>query len=188
MKSALHGKTAQDIIDEAARLTAERKAKEKQQALNEIKELELKKAEAEQAKAELKKFLVKRSRFYKQKQRYTGDQPIIELTAENNTKHAVSRAYFEGTLASPNRSVPWLKESFNYSISGGLEVGEEQSWTLAPNMFSEWARTQAPDDAIFTVIVTQIDGADGEALYSTSRFSERDSKRLSQLKAKFQAE
>ena len=93
---------------------------------------------------------------------YMGNQPIIELTVENRTGQAISRAYFEGTLASPNRSVPWHKDTFNYSISGGLEPGEKAAWSLAPNMFSGWGKIEAPADAVFTVTVERLDGADGE--------------------------
>ena len=60
-------------------------------------------------------------------------KPIIELTVRNNTGHPVSRAYFEGVLSTPGRSVPWIKDSFNYQISGGLEPNEESTWRLAPN-------------------------------------------------------
>ena len=114
-----------------------------------------------------------------------GEQSIIELTVKNGTSHAVSRAYFKGTIASPNRSVPWLQDTFNYLISGGLEPGEEASWSLAPNMFSDWGKVEAPSDAIFTTTVERLDGADGEALYSTIEFGEIEEERLSELKEKY---
>ena len=117
-----------------------------------------------------------------------GKQPIIELTVKNGTEQAVSRAYFEGTIASPDRSVPWHKDTFNYSISGGLEPGEEATWNLAPNMFSDWGKVDAPAEAIFTVTVEQLDGADGEPIYSTRELSERDLERLNELKKKYGVE
>ncbi len=154
--------------------------------MNEIKELEVKRQETLKAKEELKKFKVLRSRFYKRDQEYSSyDQPIIDLTVVNSTDKAVSRAYFEGTIASPDRSVPWHKDTFNYQISGGLEPGEEASWSLAPNMFSDWGKVKAPSDAIFTVTVEQLDGADGKPLYSTMNFTEYDKKRLAELKKKY---
>lgn len=182
MKEALNGKTGNDVIAEAEKIKRERKEKEKLQAIEEIKELEKKKAKAEQARSELANFKVLRSRFYKRKQKFLGAEPIIEVTVKNGTRHAVSRGYFMGTLSSPNRSVPWLKESFNHQISGGLEPGEEATWHLAPNMFSEWGRVDTPKDAIFTVEVEQLDGSNGEALYSTKIFSDEDEKRLTTLK------
>jgi len=179
MRSALDGKTA------AARIKAERQAREREQALDEIKELEAKRQAATLARQELKKFEVLRSRFYKRERQYMGEQPIIELSVKNGTSSPVSRAYFEGTIASPGRSVPWLQDTFNYSISGGLEPGEKAEWSLAPNQFSDWGKVDAPSDAIFTVTVEKLDGADGETLYSTSDFGERESKRLAELKSKY---
>lgn len=185
MKDALNGKTGLQVIAEADRIKKERKEKERTQALNEIKELEEKQANAESAKSELAKFEVLRSRFYRRKEQFMGEQPIIELTVKNGTAQSVSRAYFKGTLASPNRSVPWLQETFNYKISGGLEPGEEAEWKLTPNMFSDWGKVDALEDAILTVEVEQLDGADGEPLFSSRSFTERDATRLKKLKQEY---
>ena len=97
----------------------------------------------------------------------------------------LSRAYFTGTLASPNRSVPWIKDDFNYEISGGLEPGEEVTWYLAPNMFSDWGKVDAPKDAVFTVEVTQLDGPDEEEMYSVNNFGEDEQERLEELLADY---
>lgn len=113
MKDALHGKSGEQVIAEAERIKQERKEKERTQAISEIQELEEKKSKAVSAKNDLAKFEVIRSRFYRQKQDFMGERPIIELSVKNGTAHAISRAYFEGTLASPNRSIPWLVETFN---------------------------------------------------------------------------
>lgn len=185
VKQSLHGKTGDEIIAQAAQIKKEREEKERVQALAEIKELEEKQLKAQSAKAELAKFQVIRSRFYKRKQEFIGEQPIIELTVKNGTQHPVSRAYFKGTLASPGRAVPWLREDFNYEISGGLEPGEAATWNLAPNMFSEWGRVQPPSDAILTVEVEQLDGPDGKALFSSREFSDDDAKRLAELKQRY---
>lgn len=185
MREALNGKTAEQVLAQAEQIQAERKAREKEQALAEIRELVAKREQAEQAEQQLDKFQVVRSRFYMRERQYRGEQPIIELTVKNGTEQAVSRAYFSGTIASPDRSVPWHQDQFNYSISGGLEPGEEATWTLAPNRFSDWGKVDAPADAVFTVIVEQLDGPDGEALYSIRDFSERDRKRLAELEKQY---
>lgn len=179
----LNGMTASDVINEGERIKVEIELKKKQQAKEEIEELYIEKEKAEQAKLELKKFEVRRSRFYKRKQGtyYITEEPIIELTVFNGTKHAVSRAYFTGILSSPNRSVPWLKDDFNYQIAGGLEPGEEASWRLAPNSFSEWGKVDAPKDAILVVEVKKVDGADDETLFSVDDFDEYDKERLTEL-------
>lgn len=87
-----------------------------------------------------------------------------------------------GTLASPGRSVPWLKEKFSYKISGGLEPGEAVNWNLAPNMFSDWGKVEGAPDMVLTVEVLSLDGADGNTLYSLT-YSDHDQKRLDALRA-----
>ncbi len=185
MKQSLQGKTADDIIAQAESIKQERAAKEKEQALSEIKELIAKQAKAEQAKSELAKFRIERSRFYKQQQAFMGPQPIIEISVTNGTSHPISRAYFKGVLSSPGRSVPWIKDDFNYEIPGGLEAGEKATWHLSPNMFSDWGKAKTPADAVFTVEVEQLDGANKESLFSVKDFTEDDAKRLAELKKKY---
>ena len=188
LRSSINGKSAQQIISEADEIRIERERRQREQALEEIGELEAKLKEAESAKRELEKFEVSRSRFYKEEQSFGGDQPIIELTVRNGTDQAVSRAYFEGVLASPGRSVPWHKDTFNYSISGGLEPGEEAAWKLAPNMFSDWGEVDAPGDAVFTVTVRRLDGADEEPIYDARGLSDSQRERLAELKSKYGVE
>ena len=173
IKQSLNGKTAQEIIAQSAQIKKERKKAERQQILSEIQELEKKQIKAQKDKEELTKFQIIRSWFY------TGE---IELTVKNGTQYPISRAYFKGTLASPGRAIPWLKDDFDYSIPGGLEPGEETTWILVQNMFSRWASVKMHDDAIFTVEVEQLDGADNKTLFSVKDFSERDMERLIELR------
>lgn len=181
MRAVVNGKNAAEVIDASKHVAELRKAQERTQALAEIKELKARKAKAEAAKSELTKFEVIRSRFRKERREYLGDQPVIELTVRNGTGKAVSRAYFIGTLTSPNRQVPWLKDDFNYKIAGGIEPGEEKTWTLAPNMFSDWGRAEVPMDAVFTVVVVQLDGPDDSPIYSIRDFTAQDAERLNKL-------
>lgn len=188
VRMSLNGKTGEEVIAAAAALTAQREAKQREQALEEIRELRAKQASAEQARVELTNFQVLRSRFYQRKERYGRPQPVIELRVKNGTAHPVSRAYFVGTAATPGRAIPWIKEDFNFEIAGGLEPGEEKAWTLEPNMFSDWGRAEVPADAVFTVEVVKLDGADGEVLFSARAFDERDQRRLKSLLEKYSAE
>ena len=185
MRDSIHGKTASEVISEADTLREERRARQEKQAVAEIQELVEKRRNAEAARDDLGNFEVLRSRFYLRDRQLSGNEPIIELTVRNGTEHAISRAYFEGTIASPDRSVPWHQDSFNYSIPGGLEPGEEAEWSLAPNMFSGWGSVDAPADAIFTVTVERLDGPDGEPVASTQGFTERDAKRLEELRQQY---
>ena len=187
VKDKLNGKTADEIILEGNKIIAERKEKEREQAISEIAEiknkitdLEKKQSDSKKAKDNLKSFNIIRSRFYFQKSSFI-EKGIIELTVKNETKYPISRAYFDGILSSPGRSVPWVQDSFNYNISGGLEPGEEVTWKLSPNMFGEWSKAPKDrNDMILTVSVSRIDGADEKAIYD-SEFSEQDKSRLEEL-------
>jgi len=186
-KEKLNGKTADEIIAASNNILAARKVKEREQAVKEIEEirtdilaLEKQKSDSEKAKNDLKKFTVLRSRFYYQKISYL-EEAVIELTVKNNTEHAVSRVYFDGVLASQGRSIPWVSDSFNYSIAGGLEPGEEVTWKLTPNRFGPWGKAPNDrDDMILTVSVKRTDGADEKAIFDSS-ISKYDEKKLTKL-------
>lgn len=187
VKNQLNGKTANQIIHKADSIKQAREEKQRQQALKEIRELEKKRRQAQKDKAKLNNFEVLRSRFYIREDTFS-EQPIIELTVQNNTEFAISRAYFEATYASPDRQIPWLEESFNYEISGGIEPGEKKSWTLAPNQFGEWGQIEEKPDAILTVETVRLDGPDNEALFDAQGLSEFEKKRLKKLKTEYLSE
>jgi hypothetical protein len=104
---------------------------------------------------------------------------------KNLTEKAISRVYFIGSVISSNREIPWITESFNYSIPGGIEVGEVAKWSLAPNMFSEWGKINIPENTIFKVEVVQFDGADNIPIASIQDFNSKDAQRLAELKSKY---
>lgn len=175
-------KEAKARAEEAEATAREELAKRATQIKGEIEELvqEEKKAVAD-AEA-IKKFEVKRSRFYFSEGRFSND-PIIELTVKNGTGAAISKVSFRGVLSSPGRTVPWVKDSFNYAISGGLEPGEEATWKLAPNMFGEWGKVSKDrTDYVLTVKTVSLYGAD-EELMLDSEFPEQKSERLERLEA-----
>jgi hypothetical protein len=121
------------------------------------------------AKNILSKVEVLKSRFYVDHSNEFMAQPVISITVKNSTPTPLKRIYFVGTLASPKRAIPWVKESFNYEMPGGLEPGETGNWNLEPNALSEWKKgTEAPKDAVFTVEVVRIDGADGKPIADIS--------------------
>lgn len=180
MRDRLDGKTAKDILVGAEDLHSARQEQQNKQIRKEIEELTKREEGAKKALAELKAFSIDKSRFYFDDSRYS-TRPIIELTVTNKTNSAISRAYFRGVLATPGRAVPWVEDDFNYSISGGLEPGETAVWSLAPNMFGDWAKAPKDrQDMVFTATVTRIDGADGDVLLD-SDFSDNDRKRLLHL-------
>ena len=173
IKEKLDGKTAKQIISEGDRIKREK-------ALAEISELKEKEKEVKESQVYLKKIEISKAKFYKRKEMF-GVQPIIEFSAKNGLDEAISKIYCRGTISSPERSVPWFVDEFNYNISGGLEPGESANWSLAPNIFSDWADAKNPKGSIFTIEVLQVDGANGEILYTTLEFSLEDKERLSEL-------
>ncbi|WIX32701.1 hypothetical protein QO259_18135 [Salinicola sp. JS01] len=185
MRSELNGLTAEQINQKAAVILAERQEKEKTQALRDIAGLQAKAEKASSDAEKLKAFKIDDAKFYWQDREYGMGEPVIDITVTNGTDSAVSRAYFEGTVASPDRSVPWIQEAFNYEISGGIEPGETLHWKLAPNRFGAWGK-DTPDDAILTVKVLRLDGPDGKELWDAEGLSDREKERLETLKAKYQ--
>ena len=182
LRGKLDGMAFEEVIAEGERVQMEIDEKNKEQARIEIEELYVKMKNSNEDRSELAKFHVEKSRYYKKKSGVylISYDPILELTVINGTNQAISRAYFKGTIKSPERTIPWLVQDFNYEISGGLEPNERANWHLAPNSFSEWGTVDAPKDAIFTVEVTRLDGADGEKLFSID-FDEDDQERLGEL-------
>ncbi|SPJ32828.1 DUF6694 family lipoprotein [Kushneria phyllosphaerae] len=182
----LDGLTADEVITKADSYVVKRREKEKEQALTDIKNLEEKKKRAQEADNEIKRFEVVSSSFRKIEEKYSyRERPIIDLKVSNGTESAISRVYFRGTLASPGRSIPWVRDTFNYQIAGGLEPGESASWSLAPNQFSNWGETEVPSDAVLTVEVLKLDGPDGKALWDASGLNESEEEKLEALKAKY---
>lgn len=182
----LEGKTAEEIMREADSIVAAREAREREQALQEIAELEQKVRDAETAREELGKFVVNRSRFYLERDRYSiRPEPIIDLSMTNGTDQAVGRVFAVGTIASPGRSIPWLKEDFKFSVSGGIEPGENYETRLNPNMFSDWGQVRPPADAVFTVEIVELENGEGERFLSVRGLDEVDQRRLSELKEQF---
>ncbi|MFP1724911.1 DUF6694 family lipoprotein [Lonsdalea quercina] len=185
MMSNLSGKTGEEILVYADQIRKEKAEKEKKQAIQEIQELEEKQKKAELSLDKKKEFVISRSRFYFKKTEYGKDQPVIELTIENNTGKAVSRAEFKGVISSPDRQVPWFTDTFRSTIPGGLEPGEKADLTLPQNPYLKWGNVDAPSDAVFTVTIVSIDDAQGKPIFSDEEFSDKDADRLSSLKAKY---
>ena len=132
-----------------------------------LTELNVRLQEAEEARAKLALFTVEQAKYSKRNLGWGMVEPRIDITVKNGTESPVSRAYFHGVVKSPERSIPWIEEDFNYRIPGGLEPGEQARWKLTPNMFSDWGTVDVPKEAVMTVTVERLDGADGEELLST---------------------
>lgn len=121
--------------------------------------------DASVAQEMLSRFEIESARYFVREESYMPGTPVIELRVTNNTGEPVSRGYFRGILQTPGRSVPWVDDTFSYSIAGGIEPGETLEWRLAPNQFGPWGNSAIPDDAVLNVEVIRLDGPDGEALW-----------------------
>jgi hypothetical protein len=126
------------------------------------------------------RFKVSDPRFYFTKDVYRL-KPVIALTVRNDTGRTVSRFHARGALTSTGREKPWVEDTFNYEIPGGLGDGESRHFELAPNSFGPWASAPSDrDDMTMTIVIERIDGADGEPLFC-SEFREKYQARLNAL-------
>jgi hypothetical protein len=168
-------------VDEVIAMAQEIKQRQAQKQLQgEIADMEKNQVNALAAHKALAGFEVKRSRFSWVKTMFD-TEPMIEVTVQNGLLKPVSKVHFEAQLTSPGRSVPWVKDSFSYAISGGLEPGEEATWKFAPNQFGEWGH--APTDRtnmVLTLTVTQLDDADGKSMAAVE-FTQFEVDRLKSL-------
>jgi hypothetical protein len=115
---------------------------------------------------------------------FMGLESTIVLTVVNGTTHSISRAFFSATAISEGREIPWLQETFNHSIPGGLAPGEKANWRLTPNMFSgNWNKVRVPKDAHFIVEPIKLNGVGDEPLWGGATFTVGDQKRLDSLTA-----
>lgn len=179
LKDRIDGKTGSEIIAEGEQVIAERKERERQQTISEIRELAEKLDPA--AEALCAKFVVQRSVFRRSGSGPWDTRPSINLVVSNETDHPISRAYFHALLLTPGRAVPWVDDEFQYAIPGGLEPGEVAEWSLRPNMFGSW--TRVPDDrhdAVLIVRAVGLDGPDGESL-TGERLTSFEKERLQTL-------
>jgi hypothetical protein len=143
-------------------------------------EIKLLKAQVDSMKLNedgLKLFTISSAKFFWETAGYL-PEPKIEFTFTNGSKTSLSRIYCNGILQSPSRTIPWVKDSFNFEISGGVEPDETMTWTISPNRYGDWGNApKNRDDMELTLIVYKVDGPSGATLYSSSD-SERYLKRI----------
>jgi hypothetical protein len=110
-------------------------------------------------------------------------EPLISFSISNYTAIPIRRIFLDAVLSSPGRTVPWVKESFNYEFPGGLEPGEVQYLNLDPGYSGNWRHQdlKTVKDALLTLTVRDAEDADGQRI--RVEFSEDDQKRLNVLLA-----
>lgn len=179
---ALQGLTAHDIATRADSLSPSiGKAFDQRMARAYLAKLQGAKRDFALVQDSLGKFRVL-SASLRQGDGFMGLESTILLTVANETSHSISRAYFSAVAQSQGREIPWISDTFNYTIPGGLAPGEHGSWHLKPNMFSgSWSKVRVPADAHFTVTVMKLDGPNSEPLWGGVEFSAVDQKHLDSL-------
>jgi Family of unknown function (DUF6694) len=92
-------------------------------------------------------------------------QPVIEFSVYNAGKFAISRVYLSGILSTPNRSIPWVRQSFVLNFKGGLEPRERRRMKFEPR-YGEWNDKQLSDlsNPELKLTVTNFDDASGERM------------------------
>lgn len=191
VRTTLNGKTAEDVAVIAGNLRTERALKEKQQALAEIKQLQDIQQMAEKAKVEMAKFQILKSEFYfTEKNKNVAaphGQPVVVAKVKNGTTYSVARVGFKGTVASPGRATPWFVGTVELPIPGGIEPGESPTWEITPNQFSDWGKLDAPPEALFSLEIIKLVGADGTLLFDASGLTPQQTERLQALQDKYAA-
>jgi DUF2939 family protein len=142
-----------------------------------ISELEKKRSEHQEFSS---KFEIHDPKFYWNLGDYR-DEPVIDFTIVNNTGVPVSRLFFHGKVITEGRAIPWIDDTFNYSVSGGLENSEKKHLQLAPNRFGKWGNSETKNrkDLMLEVKVVNADGADEKELIDD--FDKYDSEKLEEL-------
>ncbi|WP_422102023.1 DUF6694 family lipoprotein [Vreelandella sp.] len=113
----------------------------------------------------LSRFVVENATYRLSEEGSSEAAPVIELQVTNSTGEPVARAHFRGVLQSPGRSVPWVDETFYYTISGGIEPGETLEWSLAPERSGPWGNPSISEDAVLSIEVLRLDDPAGNTLW-----------------------
>lgn len=183
--SQMHGLTGDQVIRRADEILRERRAREREQAIRTLTRLEEKQTNAERDEQQLARFTIDNARFYMSTSPYGAPEPVIELEVTNGTDQAISELFLKGVVSSPDRSMPWVDESFYYVVAGGIEPGETMEWSLAPNRFGPWGNAQIPSNAQLTVTLEGLRGADEEPLWDSPQLTDNESERLERLREEY---
>lgn len=182
MRSRLDGKTAKEVLAFAAELHAKQKQERIAELQKKVDALAKKRAGDEAASKELGKFTVSDTGISQAQRQIIGKIITLRLTVRNGTATPVSRVAMRATVFSEGRAIPWLEESVNYTVAGGVEPGESKTWELNPNMFGKWSSLEVTPEMRVRIDVTGLDGP-GETPIAKLLFSDTDRKDLAQAEA-----
>ncbi|MGO1772277.1 DUF6694 family lipoprotein [Halomonas sp. AOP35-4E-18] len=181
----MHGLTGDQVIQRADKILRERRSREREQAMRTLKRLEEKWANATSDQQKLARFTIDNARYYISEGPYGAVEPVIDIEVTNGTDQAISELLLRGVMTSPDRSAPWVDESFYYVVAGGIEPGETLEWSLAPNRFSPWGNTQIPDNAELTVSLEGLRDANEQPLWDSPELTEHETAKLERLQDEY---
>lgn len=181
----MHELTGDQVIQRADQILRERRSSEREQAIRTLKRLEEKHANAASDQQQLALFTIDDARYYMSESPYGAPEPVIVLEVTNGTDQAISELFLSGVVTSPDRSAPWIDESFYYVVAGGIEPGETLKWSLAPNRFGPWGDAHIPRDAELMVTLQSLRGADQQPLWNSPALSESEATRLERLRNEY---
>nr|WP_308335035.1 DUF6694 family lipoprotein [Halomonas sp. SpR1] len=181
----MHGLTGDQVIQRADQILRERRSREREQAIRTLKRLEEKREKAASDQQQLARFTIDSARYYIGASPYGAPEPVIDLEVTNGTDQVISELLLNGVVTSPDRSVPWVDESFYYVIPDGIEPGETLSWSLAPNRFGPWGNAQIPVDAELTVTLEGLKGIDEQRLWDSPELTEHELAKLERLREEY---
>jgi len=182
MIQILDGKTATEVIEMASQQRTLAQADRARREAEKMRELADKESAEQQALEALRAITIEAPSI-EQSDGMFGINTTINFTVTNGLDQAISRLYWENVVISPGRSVPWIQEDSNYSISGGLEPGETATWSLNPSGL-RWDRTEFPEDAELEVRVYRADGADGEPIHNARQLTDFERSQLESMQKK----
>ncbi|WP_332308446.1 DUF6694 family lipoprotein [Halomonas sp. GT] len=181
----MHGLTGDEIIERADKMLRERRAREREQALQTLDRLETKQARAKHDQQQRARVSIESADYYISTSPYGAFEPVIDLQVTNSSDQEVSELFLHGVLTSPGRETPWVDETFYYVIAGGLAPGETAQWSLAPNRFGPWGNDQIPRDTELTITLQGVNNAQGEPLWDSPSLSENEAAKLEALRAEY---
>ncbi|MGQ7287542.1 DUF6694 family lipoprotein [Vreelandella venusta] len=181
----MHGLTGDEIIERADKMLRERRAREREQALQTLDRLETKQARAEHDQQQRARVSIESADYYISTSPYGAFEPVIDLQVTNGSDQEVSELFLHGVLTSPGHETPWVDETFYYVIAGGLAPGETAQWSLAPNRFGPWGNNQIPRDSQLTLTLEGVNNAQGEPLWNSPPLSENEAAKLEALRAEY---
>ncbi|WP_371860127.1 DUF6694 family lipoprotein [Halovibrio variabilis] len=181
----MHGLTGDQVIHRADKILRDRRARARDHAIRTLKRLENKHAQASSDQQQLARFSIDNARYYMSESPYGALEPVIDLDVTNGTDQAISELFLRGVVTSPERTVPWVDETFYYVVAGGIEPGETRQWSLAPNRFGPWGNAQIPDDAELTITLKALRGSDDQPLWDSPPLSEGETAKLERLRDEY---